>query len=239
MEQINQKEIGKRIRAIREKANMTQHDLFLKTDISTTQISAYENGKKSIGLQTIAKIATALNTTIDCIYYGPEESKPISKAMNKGELIANCISSLFDLNVVCYLSHEDDNPYVPEGFSYYYKIGFNEYAEILDDFVSKLDDFRHNKNDYPDPNSFKSQLLALAAKKINDLDKIIEKQWYSKDCAMELNKFFKDGYVLSPYYSEKDIKTYNQFVTKVLTKEGGTQFLLKLARSSEGNLGLY
>ena len=90
MKPLSQIELGKRIKSIREKVKLTQHELYEKTGISTTQLSAYENGKKSIGLQTIAKIAKALGTTIDYIYYGSNEMKPISSSINKGELIVNC-----------------------------------------------------------------------------------------------------------------------------------------------------
>ncbi len=168
MKTVSKKELGLRIRSAREKVNMTQHDLYEKTGISTTQISAYENGNKSIGLQTIAKIANALNTTIDYIYYGSKELKPVSSAVNKGELIVNCVSALFNQRVVCALPHEEENKYVGMGGGYYYRIGFAEYVDVLDDLVLKLDDFEKNKHNYPDPNSFKAQLLASAAKKIND-----------------------------------------------------------------------
>ena len=171
MKYVSQKELGQRIRAIREKANLTQHDIYEKTKISTTQISAYENGKKNIGLQTIAKIAKALNVTIDFIYYGSPETRPISSATNKGELIVNCISALFDQCVVRPLVHQKENEYVNMGDETYYKIGFEKYVYILDDLVSKLEDFEMNKKNYPDPDSFRGQLLASAAKQINDFDK--------------------------------------------------------------------
>ena len=171
MKTISLKEIGKRIRDIRVEENVTQHDLYKKTGISTTQISAYENGKKSIGLQTLAKIASALGTSIDYIYFGPSEMKPISTAANKGELIVNCISSLFDEGVIASLYREDINDFVPMGIGHYYRIGFNEYLDILDDMVLKLDDFEKNKNNYPDPDGFKKQILASAVKQINDRNK--------------------------------------------------------------------
>ena len=167
MKAISQIELGKRIRFIREKVKFTQHDLYEKTWISTTQLSAYENGKKSIGLQTIAKIAKGLGTSIDYIYYGSNEMKPISSSINKGELIVNCVSALFDEGVIKALIREEENEYVPMGAGYYY-IGFSEYLDILDDMVRKLDDFEKNKENYPDPAGFKKQILASASKQIND-----------------------------------------------------------------------
>lgn len=36
---------------------------------------------------------------------------------------------------------------------------------------------------------------------------------------MKLDNFYKDGFVLSPYYRKDDIKKYKEVKTKVLTKE--------------------
>lgn len=171
MKMVSAVELGSRIKTTREKVGMTQHDLYKKTGISTTQISAYENGKKSIGLQTLAKISCALGVSIDYIYYGSEELKPITSSTNKGELIINCITALFDLGVVSSLYHEEVNDYVEQGLEQYYSIGFKNYVEILDDLISKLSDFEKEKENYPDPSGFRSQLLASAVNKINNLDK--------------------------------------------------------------------
>ena len=167
MQEVNQKELGKRIKSGREKLNMSQFALYKKTGISTTQISGYENGKKSVGLHTLAKIASALGLSLDELYYGSTNSKPISTATDKGELIVNCFYVLYEQGVVCSLLQQKGNGYVGADTNYYYKIGFSEYVDILDDLVLKLDDFQMKRDDYPDPDGFKEQLLAAAAKQIN------------------------------------------------------------------------
>jgi transcriptional regulator with XRE-family HTH domain len=43
---IDSKAIGERIKEARSKLKMSQHQLSIATGISTTQLSAYENGKK-------------------------------------------------------------------------------------------------------------------------------------------------------------------------------------------------
>ena len=48
--------IGKRIREARIRAGLTQNRLHQITDISITQISAYENGNRNIGLTSLKKI---------------------------------------------------------------------------------------------------------------------------------------------------------------------------------------
>lgn len=163
--------LGIRIKNARESANMTQFALYEKTGISTAQISAFENGRRSIGLQSLSKISNALGKTMDEIYNGGYEDRPISSATNKGELIVNCVDALFEEGVISYLYKEKVNDFVDVGYEQYYKIGFRGYVDILDDLVSELYDFNSKKDSYPDPNSFKKQLLASAANRINNSNK--------------------------------------------------------------------
>lgn len=158
--------LGLRIRKAREGAGMTQNDLHFATGISITQISAYENGKRSIGIKTLSKIAHATGKTMDEIYEGGMETEPINRATNKGELIANCIDALctegvlaLDIHEVIKLNDFDSGLFL--------RVGFANYEEILDDLVGKLIDFNRRKDDYPNPKSFKEQILAAAAKNIN------------------------------------------------------------------------
>lgn len=160
--------IGKRIKSAREKAGLTQARLHDMTNISITQISAYENGNRNIGITSLKKIADATGTTMDELYSGRKEDIPVSKSFNEGKLIINCITALFERRVISSLPRQNQNEYVPMGFEYYYQIGFCNYVDILDDYISKLVDFEANKDDYPNPSEFKNQLVEAAAKKINN-----------------------------------------------------------------------
>lgn len=171
MNGFNLIEFGKRIRKAREKLNMSQFQLYEETGISTTQISAYENGKKTIGLQSLAKIAAALKTSMDELYYGSANLKPINTSTNAGELIVNCVSALYEKKVIMAIPHGFNNEYVADGVGHYYRIGFSNYVRILDDLVTKLDDFEDGKKNYPDPDGFKAQLLASAKNQINACEK--------------------------------------------------------------------
>lgn len=172
---FNEKEIGKRIRNAREKLNLSQYQLYEKTGISTTQISAYENGKKCIGLQSLAKIASALNLSLDDLYYGTASHKPISSSVNNGELIVNCVHALYEQGVICALIRHVPDEYVGQGAEWYYRIGFGNYVGILDDLVKKLNSFDVDKKNYPDPDGFKKQLLAAAINQINAMQKSKDK----------------------------------------------------------------
>ncbi|MCQ2087032.1 MAG: helix-turn-helix domain-containing protein [Bacilli bacterium] len=160
--------IGKRIKEAREKAGLTQSRLHEITDISITQISAYENGNRNIGLLSLKKIADATGTTMDELYSGKGEEKPIISTNNEGKLIINCITALFENGVISLLPKQNENDFVPMGLEYYYQIGFCNYVDILDDYVRKLADFERNKENYPNPKDFKLQLSEASAKKINN-----------------------------------------------------------------------
>ena len=166
---FSQIEIGKRIRQARLSANLTQSQLSGKTQIAITQISEYENGRRNIGLDTLYKIAKATNKTIDEIYVGSKNEKPIATAESKGELIVNCVYALYKNKVIQRLVHEK-NDYVYDGYEIYYKIGFADYVHILDDMIDKLDDLEENKSNYPNPSEVEKQILSMITKRINDWD---------------------------------------------------------------------
>lgn len=65
--------IGLRIREIREVLNMTREEFSEKCDISTSFLSAVENGKKAITSKTLYKICDAANISADYIIHGKHE----------------------------------------------------------------------------------------------------------------------------------------------------------------------
>lgn len=62
--------MGYKIKEAREKMRMTQAELAKKSGVSRTTISGLENGTaRSTSTKTLLKIAHALNTTIDHIFF--------------------------------------------------------------------------------------------------------------------------------------------------------------------------
>lgn len=62
--------MGYRIKEVREEKRMTQEELSAKSGISRTTISALENGAvRSTSTKTLLKIAAALETTVDNIFF--------------------------------------------------------------------------------------------------------------------------------------------------------------------------
>ena len=65
--------IGLRIREIREIMKMTRESFSEMCDISTSFLSAVENGQKAITSKTLYKICTATNISADYIIRGNSE----------------------------------------------------------------------------------------------------------------------------------------------------------------------
>lgn len=62
--------MGYRIKEVREQLGMTQEDLEKKSGVSRVTISGLENGTtRNTTTGTLLKLATALGTTIDRIFY--------------------------------------------------------------------------------------------------------------------------------------------------------------------------
>lgn len=64
------REIGKRIRQIREEKEMTREQLATSADITTKFLYEVENGKKGLSAVTLLKIANALSCSCDYILLG-------------------------------------------------------------------------------------------------------------------------------------------------------------------------
>lgn len=67
---VDYRDLGKRIRKKREENKLSQAELAEKVRLSTQHISNVENAKSKIGLDTLVKIANALNCTLDELVCG-------------------------------------------------------------------------------------------------------------------------------------------------------------------------
>lgn len=67
--------IGKRIKKIREAANMSQKDLAYNADIDRSYIASVENGQRNISIVNIEKIALALGVTLKQLFDDAEFNK--------------------------------------------------------------------------------------------------------------------------------------------------------------------
>lgn len=53
--------LGKRIKRLRERADLSQEELAVKIKLTQTSISLIETGKRGVSMTTLQRIASALN----------------------------------------------------------------------------------------------------------------------------------------------------------------------------------
>ena len=74
MENLNYKEIGKRIQTKRKEIKITQEKLSEIIDVSPSYISEIERGNIICSLATISNICYVLHTSLDYLVFGITES---------------------------------------------------------------------------------------------------------------------------------------------------------------------
>ena len=73
---LNAKEIGKRIRQLREDAGMSQAELGNRLKVSQTRISRYEAGHATPPLKQLIKLANIFRVPLDYLLFGAEPPPP-------------------------------------------------------------------------------------------------------------------------------------------------------------------
>jgi transcriptional regulator with XRE-family HTH domain len=76
MYEINYKERGARVRAERRRLDLTQEKLAEMADISESFMGHIERGGRTLSIETLAKIANALNLSIEYILCGEFNYQP-------------------------------------------------------------------------------------------------------------------------------------------------------------------
>lgn len=67
--------IGKRIKELREKAEMSQKDLAYTADLDRSYIASIENGQRNVSIVNIEKIAVALGVTLKELFNDAQFNK--------------------------------------------------------------------------------------------------------------------------------------------------------------------
>ena len=82
--------IGRRIRAARDKLDMTQEKLAELAGLSATHMSNIENGKTKLSLPALVKIANALDSSLDALVH--DSLKVTQEAFDKDfkDLLEDC-----------------------------------------------------------------------------------------------------------------------------------------------------
>lgn len=87
---INHRQIGKRIKEIREQNNLSQAELAEATDLSVSYISHLENAKRKASLESVLRIVNALGITVDELLAEVQLHNPTSYQTDIDLLMAEC-----------------------------------------------------------------------------------------------------------------------------------------------------
>ena len=163
--------IGENIKSVRIAKKLSQQDLADLCGISNTVISQYENGRKTPGLSTLARIAKNLGVSIERLYYGDESVAFINSEPDMGGKIVNAIQFLWLNGIANYAgAHNYGAVQSPGGFnkdSSGLFLAIYKYRLQIMRLIQSLNAFKRDKDTYADPDGFLEMLLASVATEIN------------------------------------------------------------------------
>ena len=87
---IKHRQIGKRIKEIREQNNLSQAELAEATNLSVSYISHVENAKRKASLESVLRIVNALGITVDELLAGVQLHNPTAYQTDIDLLMAEC-----------------------------------------------------------------------------------------------------------------------------------------------------
>lgn len=87
---LNKQAIGKHIRELRKKRNMSQDKLSELIDKSPTYMSYIECGAKNMNLETFVRIANVLGASADSLLIENLSRTPIAASREITELLSDC-----------------------------------------------------------------------------------------------------------------------------------------------------
>ena len=155
--------IGKRLRVARKEKRLSQKELQALTGIKDSMISGFECGVREPNVANLAKLAHALDMTMDDLYFGDESNRFIENAPNKGMKIVNCFTELTLDEVVWRVEGYDEDYGVVEPPYIVIHKHVREIKRLLDG----IREYRENINTYTNPELYLEQIKESVANEIN------------------------------------------------------------------------
>ncbi len=87
---VDHKQIGKRIKEIRQQHNYSQARLAEETNLSVSYISHIENARKKASLDSVIRIVNTLGITVDELLAGVQMHNPTEYQTDIDLLMADC-----------------------------------------------------------------------------------------------------------------------------------------------------
>lgn len=90
------KNVGTKIRQLRIKSKLTQEELAHKAELHTTHLGQIERGERNPTLQSLEKIAAALNVDIEQLFLNKHQLKKSSTQSNLDIIIVDEVLNMLD-----------------------------------------------------------------------------------------------------------------------------------------------
>ena len=87
---VNHRQIGYRIKEVREQNHISQAQLAEMTDLSVSYISHIENAKRKASLESVIRIVNALGITVDELLAGVQMNNPAAYQTDIDMLMEDC-----------------------------------------------------------------------------------------------------------------------------------------------------
>lgn len=129
-EMYSKKEVGKRLRVIRNQLNLTQEQFAEKLDISTQLYKKMETGENNISLNTLNKMKNKLEFSTDYLLFGERDT--LVDVWNKALTLESIDKQLLLLKLFCEVSLNNSQMEFKETAEKYNLI-FEKIKESLND----------------------------------------------------------------------------------------------------------
>lgn len=168
--------VGKNIRAARKERGWTQQQLSNMARISSSQLSAFENGKKLPSLDSLARLGRALNVSLDELYYGAMDEAFLHNVGSEGRAIVNSLAKLHEARVLVCANNRNTEGFSPRDATSLASrwLYVEKYAQEVMWLLLQLSDYSRRKDSFPEPQVYVEQLLGSSAR---DIDKQL---WHDK-----------------------------------------------------------
>lgn len=150
--------IGRNIQSVRKEMGMTQRVVAEAAGISISQLSSYENGKQMPGLVTLGKLAVAMNSSLDRLYFGSPSEAFLNETEDFGETVVNCFIKLKELGVV---------KVIHSGMGGEGSASLPHCSYELSRLFRELQDYEYRRDYYPDGDAYVAQIRTSVANEIN------------------------------------------------------------------------
>ena len=177
---MDQEKIGKFIKEIRKKNNLTQAELAEKYNVTYQAVSKWENGKNMPDISLIKQISKDFNINLEEFYDG--EYKNIKKNKKIYIIIAICVLILFLIVIYCLKLNSSFN-FKPistscEDFKISGSISYNKIKSAI--YITNIEYCGEE-----DDNVYKSVDCTLYESHNNVIKRVSNESFYGKDVKLE------------------------------------------------------